>query len=295
MSAPTLSVVVIFFDMRREASRTLWSLTPAYQDVPADEYEVIAVDNGSPEPLDPRGEPAWAENFRLLRLDPGPPSPVAALNHAVGQARGLQVMILIDGARILSPGILGYALKAFRAFDDPFVYTLGMHIGDEVQNESMVRGYDQAVEDELLESIDWRTNGYELFKVSSLARSSRHGFFSTLSESNCVALRKDAFHRIGGYDERFRSRGGGLVNLDFFNRVHLDTSIDPVMLLGEATFHQFHGGVATNVPTKDHPWAEFASEYEAITGRPYETVSRPPHYLGRLHPDVDMGSADPRG
>ena len=288
MSLPTLSVVVIFFNMRREAPRTLWSLTPGYQRISVDDYEVIAVDNGSTEPIDPRDGAGWAENFRLVRLDVGAPSPAAAVNHGVAQARGDHVMIVIDGARILSPGILGYALRAFRAFDDPFVYTLGMHIGTEVQNESMVRGYDQAVEDELLASIDWQANGYELFRVSSLARSSRHGFFSELSESNCSALRKEAFHRIGGYDERFRSRGGGLVNLDFFNRVHQDASIEPVMLLGEATFHQFHGGVATNVPTKDHPWAEFASEYQDITGRPYETVTRPPHYLGRLHAELGM-------
>jgi len=52
-SALSLSVVVVAYDMAREVPRTLRSLAPAYQrGMTADEYEVILVDNGSPEPLD---------------------------------------------------------------------------------------------------------------------------------------------------------------------------------------------------------------------------------------------------
>ncbi|MEZ5285163.1 MAG: hypothetical protein R2712_10215 [Vicinamibacterales bacterium] len=50
-SAPALSVVVVVFDMAREAPRTLFTLSPAYQGLPADTYEVIVVDNGSSPPL----------------------------------------------------------------------------------------------------------------------------------------------------------------------------------------------------------------------------------------------------
>ncbi len=48
-----IPVIVCFFDMRREARRTLFSLTDGYQrGIEVGSYEVIAIDNGSNEPLD---------------------------------------------------------------------------------------------------------------------------------------------------------------------------------------------------------------------------------------------------
>ncbi|HAU37823.1 MAG TPA: hypothetical protein DCX07_08915 [Phycisphaerales bacterium] len=49
---PTLSIVVTVYNMRREAPRTLRSLTPEYQGVDAETYEVIVVENGSSEPYE---------------------------------------------------------------------------------------------------------------------------------------------------------------------------------------------------------------------------------------------------
>lgn len=284
MTAPKLTVVVIFFDMRREAPRTLWSLTPTYQlHVESDAYEVIAVDNGSIDKLDPVDVRSFGTNFRLVTLDSDSPSPAPAINHAAQLARGTRLLVLIDGARILSPGILHYATRAFEAFDNPFVYALSMHLGQRPQPEAMLDGYDQTVEDQLLATVEWQRDGYELFRIASLAPSAGGGYFSTnVAESNAVALTMGQFEKLGGYDERFRSRGGGLVNLDFFNRALADAAADPVLLLGEATFHQFHGGVATNVPRAQHPWEEFVAEYRQLAGRPYATPVRRPYYLGGM-------------
>ena len=284
MTAPKLTVVVIFFDMRREARRTLWSLTPAYQlNVESDDYEVIAVDNGSIDKLDPIDVRSFGTNFRLVSFDSDSPSPATAINHAAQLARGTRLMVLIDGARILSPGILHYATRAFEAFDNPFVYVLSMHLGHQAQPQAMLDGYDQTAEDQLLATVDWQRDGYELFRIASLAPSACEGYFSaTIAESNAVALTLGQFEKLGGYDERFRSRGGGLVNLDFFNRALADATADPVLLLGEATFHQFHGGVATNVPRAQHPWEEFVAEYRQLAGQPYVAPVQRPHYLGGM-------------
>jgi hypothetical protein len=88
--------------------------------------------------------------------------------------------------------------------------------------------------------------------------------------------------QVGGFDEKFVSAGGGLTNLDFFNRVNERNDINPVMLLGEATFHQFHGGTATNVPPKDHP-GKMAKEYWSIR-KPFVPHYRRPVYFGSIHP-----------
>ena len=283
---PELSVIVNFHDMTREAPRTLHSLGAAYQGVDAGRYEVIAVDNGSSRPLAPEAVRAHGPQFRHSTFAPEAPSPCAAINHHARTVGSEFVMVCIDGARILSPGIVGLALQALRLAPRPFVYTLGMHLGPKPQNESMLEGYDQAAEDRLLGSVDWAADGYRLFGVSSVALSSRRGFFSVLSESNCFAMRRADFIALGGLDERFVSPGGGLVNLDFFNTVHARADMQPVMLLGEATFHQFHGGIATNVAMQDHPWRRMRAEYAEIRRRPFASNWRPPLYFGCVDPAV---------
>lgn len=283
-SGPRLTVIVAFHEMRREAERTLYTLSSEYQrGVGAGDYEVVAIDNGSSDPLPESEVMRFGPSFHHRRHD-GDPSPAAAINAVAADATTEWVMCLIDGARMLSPGVLAGALAAFAERPEPFVYTIGLHLGPAPQNELVARGYGTAEEDRLLAGIDWRHNGYALFTVSTPALSvGEEGFYSQLTESNCFALRRTAFLDRGGLDERFRSPGGGLVNLDLFKRLVEDPGVSPICLLGEGSFHQLHGGVATNVPMPEHPWESFAAEYEAIRGAPYAPPApREPLYFGEV-------------
>lgn len=286
ISNPKMSVIVNFFNMQREAERTLFSLTPQYQQgVGFEEYEVIAIDNGSSEPLDEKSVKDFSENFTYLYFETDSPSPCAAMNYAISKAKADLVICCIDGARVLSPGILKYTLAASKLHAHPFIYTIGMHIGPHLQNYLVVAGYNQGIEDKLLSTVNWQRNGYELFKISSVAMSSKNGFYSKINESNCFSLRKKDLIDLGGFDERFNSAGGGLVNLDLFNMMHEDKKFSPIMLLGEATFHQFHHGVATNVPMEEHPANKMIQEYAVIKGKSFKYLHRQPEYYGWLSPE----------
>ena len=104
---PLLSVIVVCHNMRREAPRTLFSLSRAYQRGISDlDYEVLVVDNGSTEPLDKARVEAFGPEFRYFFYKTNAVSPVLAINEMVVQARGRMLAVCIDGARILSPGIL---------------------------------------------------------------------------------------------------------------------------------------------------------------------------------------------
>jgi len=281
MPQPFLTLVVVFHDMAREAVRTLHTLSTGYQRrVDAGDYEVIAVDAGSRPALDESLVTAQGPQFCLLRTERAP-SPAGAANAAARQARGAAIGLCIDGARMLSPGLVHGLLTGLRLFPDPVVATLAWHLGPKVQNESILEGYDQTAEDLLLASVDWRADGYELFRISTLAASSAGGWFRPLSESNCMAVTRSAWESLGGLDERFTSAGGGFVNLDFYRRA-CDRAEALVMLLGEGTFHQVHGGVATNTPWDRHPVEAFHAEYRSIRGHSFTPPTREAVQLGRV-------------
>ncbi len=150
----------------------------------------------------------------------------------------------------------------------------------------MQSGYNQAREDELLNSIDWPNDGYRLFEIGAMDESSVDGWFQPISESNALFLRRELWELIGGVDERFDAPGGGLINLDIFRRIIEEPDAELVILLGEATFHQLHGGTSTNSRPDQQAdnWARWSSQYRIIRGRPYDRP-RPKHapaYLGTL-------------
>ncbi|MBV9407621.1 MAG: class I SAM-dependent methyltransferase [Candidatus Eremiobacteraeota bacterium] len=281
-----VSVVVVVHDMAREAPRTLHSLSPAYQrNIAADEYEIIVVDNGSAVPLDPAVVTGIASNARVIRIDPAPPSPASAINRGLAEARGDVVGVMIDGARLATPGLLHFARHAAALYDTAVVATMGWYLGHDLQGWSGPAGYTAAREDDLLASVGWPDDGYRLFEIGTMDESSVDGWFQPISESNALFLRRDAWERLGGVDERFTSPGGGLLNLDTFRRAIELPNAQLVLLLGEATFHQLHGGVSTNAfPTQQmRNWERWSAEYIAVRGRPYTVPERmPPAYVGTL-------------
>lgn len=282
---PQLSIVVIFYNMRREAVRTLYSLTTRYQrNIEESDYEVIVMDSNSSEPLDREWVEGLQDNFSYRYIEADAPTPCKALNQGARMAQADTVVSHIDGARILSPGVLHYMLGAKKAFDHPFTYTIGMHLGHKRQGISVSEGYNQIVEDELLETVPWQEDGYRLFDVACLAGSSKEGYLYPVYESNCFAIEKTFLTEIGGFDEAFTTLGGGLVNLDMFRKLMQHPATTPVMLIGEGSFHQFHGGVSTNVPAEKNPWAEYDKEYERLRGTRFEFIGYPeqPVFLGRL-------------
>jgi hypothetical protein len=285
MRRPAVSVVVVVFDMPREAPRTLHTLSAAYQaGIAADDYEVIVVENGSRRPLRDELLGALPGNVRYLPLSTTSPSPVGAIAHGVAHCRGDLLGIMIDGARMASPGLLARAVEAARLANDPVITSLGWHLGPDVQHRSQAAGYDQAAEDALLASVDWETDGYELFRIACLSESSAAGWFLPAAESNAIFLRRTTWEALGGFDARFDLAGGGFANLDFHRRACEHPAATPIVLLGEGTFHQLHGGVATN-RRDDGPLAAFAAQYEQLRGEPFRPPARPFRCYG-IVPDV---------
>ena len=265
-----LTVIIASYRMQREIPRTLMSSLPPCQLGVADlDYEIIVVDNGSPEPLVlPETESSRA-NVKLIRVptESAEPTPVKCMNEAVlDHASGEYVLICVDGARIFSPYLVRRTVDVLDRHPNAFTFVASRHLGSECQMEAVTKGYDQEVEDSLLDSVDWKTDLDALWGISVWAGCHERNNFLQQNESNAIGFSRMLWDELGGYNQGFKKPGGGLCNLELFSRAMNRPNALNVLLLGEATFHQFHGGAATS---KTDYFQEGLEEHIQATGQPY--------------------------
>lgn len=293
VDAIDLTVVVVFFNMRREAARTLRSLSRAYQ-LGLDDvgYEVIAVENGSA----PDGRlgadfvESFGPEFRYIDLaDDARPSPAHALNRGIQAGRGKAFALMIDGAHVLTPSVLRFGLTGLKTYEPAIVATQQWYVGPGQQGEAMSDGYDQDYEDRLFKRIGWPEDGYRLFGIGHFVGG--RDWLDGVWESNCMFVPRQQLEQVGGFDESFSMAGGGFANLELYERLGSSPDVTVVSILGEGSFHQLHGGVTTNQPDADQRRARvfgYGEHFADLRGRRFRGPGKPIHYVGRI------GSPDAR-
>ena len=138
-AAPTgrdqdLGVVVVVHNMRREARRTLHSLSRSYQRGIDDlDYEVIVVENGS-DPEQRLGEEfvrSFGPEFRYIDLGedatPSPRRRDQPRHRRLDRPRNLALMI--DGAHVLTPGVLRYGMLGLSTYAPAIVAAKHWYVG----------------------------------------------------------------------------------------------------------------------------------------------------------------------
>ena len=256
-------------------------LPPLQRGVTGDEYEIVIVDNGSDRALSLEAVEAGGVDVRVIRIPPeaAQHSPVSAMNDVARHcARGDGLLICIDGARMFSPYIVRRTIDRLERHENAFTYVGSRHLGREVQMKAVEAGYDQAAEDALLNSVSWMEDLDELNGISvwAGAHSFRNAYYQ--NESNAFGVRRSAWEDLGAYNPGFDRPGGGLCNLEIFHRYATSPATRNILLLGEATFHQVHGGAAT---ARRGYFAESREEYRRATGAEYA--------LPRFDFEVDTG------
>jgi len=282
-----LSVVVVTYEMRREAERTLHSLSRAYQRGVDDlDYEVIVVENGSTDDgrLGDHLVRSFGPEFRYLDLGTdATPSPTDALNRGIKVARGRVIALMIDGAHVLSPGVLRLGMAGLRTFAPAIVAAQQWYVGPGQQPDMVDAGYDQAKEDELFERIRWPSDGYRLFEISHFI--GERDWFDGFWESNCLFVPRDLLEQVGGLDDSFSMPGGGYANLELFERLGASPDVTVVSILGEGSFHQVHGGTTTNDGARDDRRSKifgYGDHYRELRGRTHRGPAKTFHYVGAL-------------
>lgn len=288
LGRPLLSVVVVVYRMPLQAERTLTSLSARYQrDVDERDYELIVIENDSDRILGRERSDNAAPGARYFHRKETTRSPVGAVNFGASRARGRYVAIVVDGARMFSPGVIRLTLDALRMDPQGVVALGGYHLGNRPQQEAVDAGeYGEAEEAALLAGIGWPEDGYRLFDIATLSASAREGYLLPSPESNYIAMPRSTWRAIGGMDGRYDSHGGGYANHDLYKRALEHPGTRCYFLFGEGCFHQFHGGVTTGTPA-----AEREETYRAIIAqdaqiRPDDrsAPANPPVFFGLMHP-----------
>ena len=211
---------MVVHDMARELPRTLRSLSPRCQvGIEADDYEVIVVDNGSAVPVDPALGAAFGGSLRVERIDPAPPSPVRAANHGleVGD-RGRIVGLLIDGARLVSPGLLAGVCRARRLAERP-VITSGFppRLGHPHAHAEV--GYDQDGGRRVAGRLRLGARRVPALRRRPPAGSSGSlDLFGPVGETSSLFTLRGVWDELGGLDELFALPAEGLANHDLYAR-----------------------------------------------------------------------------
>ncbi len=290
-SGVDLSVVIVVHDMRREAARTLHSLSRAYQRNLDDvTYEVIVVENGSPPEgrLDEEVVRRFGEEFILLDLgDEAHVSPAGAVNAGIAASSGRAVAVMIDGAHVLTPGVLSNGLLALSTYEPAVAAVKQWYVGPGQQPNTIAAGYDRDLEDRLFEHVEWPSDGYRLFEIGHFIGA--RDWFDGDWESNCIFLTRSLLDQAGGMDESFSDPGGGFVNLDLYERMIGSPGVTLVTILGEGSFHQMHGGTTTNISKPEEREAKiraYGDHYEELRGRRFLIPERQAHFVGTLSPDA---------
>ncbi len=285
-----VSFVLIVYDMPAQAQNTVRSLLPDYQrDARSQDYEVLIVENESANTMSRDFLDSLPSNFSYHLRKETQPTPIHAINYGIERARGDNVCVMIDGARLLTPGVVKNTILGHRVSDRAVVTVPGYHLGFELHQKAVGSGYDLDQEKALMRTISWPDNGYRLFDISCFSGSCANGFYLAHSESNCISMPREIWDDLGGYDVRFDMRGGGLVNLDLYKRACEYPGITHIFLHGEGTFHQLHGGVTTggqDIEDRQKFIDAIREQYQQIRGQRFSAPETNPIFLGELSNEV---------
>jgi glycosyltransferase involved in cell wall biosynthesis len=182
VNAPDFSVVVPTY--RRPAALAACLEALATLDYPADRFEVVVVDDGSPEPASGVAAP-FAARLPLQMLRQPNQGPAAARNAGAQAAHGRWLAFTDDDCRP-APGWLAALRQVFSAAPDALV-------GGRTVNVLTTNPY--AVASQQL--IDFLYGWYN--------RAERTDWFFA---SNNLALPREAFLAAGGFDTRFPQAAG---------------------------------------------------------------------------------------
>jgi hypothetical protein len=283
-----VSFLVIVHRIPRQAENTIRSLSAVHQHgVSEEDYEIVVVENSSDAVLGEQRARAFGGNIRYFYREERGVSPAPAVNFAFERSRAPVIALMIDGAHMVTPGLVRHAIFATELHDNPLIAVPAYHLGKVEQHLNRTAGYNEDVEEKLLEASGWKVDGYALFDIACWSGANYNGCLCPAIESNCILCTREAFESIGRADERFDLPGGGVINQDIFDRLSRISSARLIVFPGEGSFHQYHGGVSTSeFDEREELLVALRTQYREIRGQVQTGHDREPLLFGKVPPQA---------
>ncbi|MEP5567772.1 MAG: glycosyltransferase [Halioglobus sp.] len=287
-STPKVTVIVIGYKMAGQLENTLRSLYADYQSgVEEDDYEVIVMENNSVANLPDSVVQNLPSNFRYVLREETAATPVYAVNEAFTLSRAPLICLMIDGARMVSPGIIRSALMANSITPGAIVAVPGYHLGNDEQHMADEVDDPLAREQQLLASVNWQKDGYELFRISTFSGANRRGYLQPIMECNCIFASAENFAAIGYANTDFQLPGGGSINLHMYRSLGMLPDTRLFVTPGEGSFHQYHGGVTTSsYEEREAEIERHRIQLHSYWPDGFHSLRRDPELIGKVPPQA---------
>jgi len=236
MEKVSLSIVIPTHGHWWELDKTIFSLSKQYG-ISFNKLEIIIV-NTNPEDKEIeeglRSYISLKDNLRLIQVYDNRAKTISnatfPVNLGVRQyAQGEYLLLAVDAARILTPGVLVKASTQFSNWgDDIIVVTTPYHF----LKHSSTPGFTVKECREAFEKTRWKIDVNHLFAYKADTNISSSGIYN---EATWMCLKKSNFIKVGGHNEFFSEWSS--YNLDLFRRLTRNPPKDGKQIVGKVNDH----------------------------------------------------------
>lgn len=231
--ARRFSFIVPFHSGLTLLARCLDALVP----MPADSELIIATDGAVDD-----CRPLAARHHARVVAVPGPSGPAVARNAAAAEAVG-DVLVFVDADVAVSPEGLMRLSQIF---------------ADQPQTAAVFGAYDEAPADP----------GF-MSQYKNLSHSFIHHTSTTKARTFWAgfgAVRRDAFHKVGGFDERFDRPSVEDIDLGYrLTAAGYEVRLDPALSASHLKRWTIGSAIASDVRDRGIPWTQLIWRYGALS------------------------------
>ncbi|PPC76747.1 hypothetical protein C4K68_13880 [Pokkaliibacter plantistimulans] len=229
-----ITILIYAKDTKKELRRTLRALKDDYQKKAENfTWEIIVLDDNPSPSISAEQLGSILPGVKVVHNSSFGQSAFDFIKQSYSLASGKLIGLWTDASYIASPGTLHHAYNAWLSDSKSVIGLLSFQLGFDVHSRSVLEGFTEVVEQDLLKSVSWLKDGYKLFDISVLEEPS-NGWFGCLNNCNVFFLDRELFSKI--------------INESLFPENNFSFSLwkmavdyskgNPWIILGEAVFKQ---------------------------------------------------------
>jgi Sulfotransferase domain len=279
-----LSVIVVVDRMTEQVLNTIYSLSSHHQqEVTEQDYEIVVVEIPSDRPLDENRLYKMGSNVRYFLQDEKSKSVALAVKMGMRLVHSKFISVITNEAIVVTPGVVRATLDAIKISGDAVIAVPAYHIGP--PKDLNLSDHKKARTTDLLKLIKWKEDGYRLFDLAFLSRSSNKGsVYLNMAECGFLTFPKRLSNVID-VTNNSNLEGSDFTNLKIFNRAceQKDTPIYLALFEGAFGQHQDTGSIDDDKRSGETLLSKLVRKVQDIRADTSSPASRRYEVIGKLN------------